>query len=402
MADVPAIHSRPRWPQALLLLLGSCLPILGGVLVAPVLPLIQAHFAATPGSIVLVPIVLTIPALMIALLAPFAGLLVDRFGRKWPLLLCLALYTACGVLPLWLENLTAIVISRVGLGLAEAGIMTVCTTLIGDYYDGAKRQRLLTLQAIVTSLSAMVFITLGGLMGQDGWRAPFVLYWAGWAFIPLVLWLIWEPGKQVDDSSVDDATGGLSFPWRRLLPLYALVLAAGCSVMIVPVQLSYLLAGIGISGPDQVGLTMGLNQLGIVIGASLFRILGRLPFEYLLLLAFSAAGLGLFMLPSEHYPMIAAAVLINGLGIGLMIPVLGSWVLSQVGFALRGRASGGFMAAFFGGEFLSPMVILALMGGLSLSLANGLMLVGLVHIVLGLMCLVLPARSEKPARTQLS
>ena len=72
--------------QSLLLLLGSCLPVLGAVLLAPVLPRMQAHFADVAGSTVLVPIVLTLPALMIALLAPFAGVIADRLGRK-PLLL---------------------------------------------------------------------------------------------------------------------------------------------------------------------------------------------------------------------------------------------------------------------------------------------------------------------------
>ena len=59
-------------PQSLLLLLGSCLPVLGAVLLAPVLPRMQAHFADVAGSAVLVPIVLTLPALVIAMLAPFA------------------------------------------------------------------------------------------------------------------------------------------------------------------------------------------------------------------------------------------------------------------------------------------------------------------------------------------
>ena len=41
---------------------GSCLPVLGTVLIAPVLPKIQEHFAAVPGAKTLVPVVLTIPA----------------------------------------------------------------------------------------------------------------------------------------------------------------------------------------------------------------------------------------------------------------------------------------------------------------------------------------------------
>src|SRR5688500_18867060 len=68
--------------QALVLLLASCLPVLGSVLLAPVLPAIQEAFASTPGASALAPIVLTAPALMIGLTAPFAGRVVERTGRK--------------------------------------------------------------------------------------------------------------------------------------------------------------------------------------------------------------------------------------------------------------------------------------------------------------------------------
>ena len=111
----------------------------------------QAHFAEVPGSAVLVPVVLTLPALVIALLAPFAGIIADRLGRKPLLLASMLLYVLCGVLPLWLESLPAIVLSRAGIGLAEAGIMTCCTTLMGDYYSGARRERFVAMLDLVAA-----------------------------------------------------------------------------------------------------------------------------------------------------------------------------------------------------------------------------------------------------------
>ncbi|MBB2948742.1 MFS family permease, partial [Actinoplanes lutulentus] len=68
--------------QLALLLAGSCLSVLGAVLIAPVLPQMTDHFAGVPGSGALVPIVLTVPALIIGLTAPFAGFIADRIDRK--------------------------------------------------------------------------------------------------------------------------------------------------------------------------------------------------------------------------------------------------------------------------------------------------------------------------------
>ncbi|WP_205826440.1 hypothetical protein [Microbispora catharanthi] len=46
--------TRAGLPQLIVLLAGSCMPVLGAVLLFPVLPRMSEHFAATPGAAVLV------------------------------------------------------------------------------------------------------------------------------------------------------------------------------------------------------------------------------------------------------------------------------------------------------------------------------------------------------------
>ncbi len=377
---------QPGLPQSLLLLLGSCLPVLGAVLLAPVLPRMQAHFADTPGVAVLVPIALTLPALVIALLAPFAGVIADRVGRKPLLLWAMALYALCGTLPLWLQSLPAIVASRAGIGLAEAAIMTGCTTLMGDYYSGARRERLFALQMVATSLSAALFMGLGGQLGQDNWRAPFALYAVGLVFLPLMARLLWEPAAPIHARR--DATG---LPWRALGPLYLLALLAGASLFIVPVQAGFILSLLGIDAPQQVGLTMGGNQLGVVAGALSFRLIGRIAPARLLLLAFLLAGCGgVLMGSATTHLQVVVAVVVNGLGIGLMLPTLITWIMAQVGFTQRGRATGLFTAAIFAGEFASPLLVLAISAGDVSAVPHAVLMVGLLQGVVALSCLAVP------------
>lgn len=373
--------------QSALLLFGSCLPVLGAVLIAPILPRMQQHFAGTPGAEVLTPIALTIPALMIALLAPFAGIIADRLGRKPLLLGSLVLYTLCGLLPLWLESLPGIVASRAGLGLAEAGIMTCCTTLMGDYYQGARRERLFALQMVATSLSAAVFIALGGALGQDDWRVPFVLYASGLVLLPIMAWMLWEPRAAEVSHQHSESEG---FPWSALLPLYALTILAGVSLFIVPVQAGYLLNLLHVNSPQQIGMTMGANQLGVLAGALLFRLLSGLRRQHLMLLAFATAGMGgLLMAQAGNHALVIVAVLINGLGIGLMLPTLITWIMSRVSFTQRGRASGGFTAALFAGEFISPLVVIAITGGQLGALPMALTYIASAQLILAACCLAL-------------
>lgn len=373
-------------PQSLLLLLGSCLPVLGAVLLAPVLPRMQAHFIDTPGAAVWVPVALTLPALVVAVLAPFAGMIADRVGRKPLLLMTMLLYTLCGTLPLWLDSLHAIVLSRAGIGFAEAGIMTCCTALMGDYYQGGRRERLFALQMVATSLSAAVFMGVGGYLGQDSWRAPFALYAVGLVFLPLMALWLWEPQGQRKAG-----TPPAPMPWHGLLPLLGLALLAGLSLFIVPVQAGYLLNLLGVDAPQQIGMTMGGNQLGVVLGALSFRLIGRTRPAWLLLLAFAMAGSGgLLMAAAGSHGAVSLAVFINGLGIGLMLPTLITRIMALVGFSQRGRASGLFTAAIFAGEFVSPLVVLMMTAGASSALPTALALVGGLQWLVALSCLRIP------------
>jgi MFS family permease len=378
-------------PQSLLLLLGSCLPVLGAVLLAPVLPRMQAHFADVAGSAVLVPIVLTLPALVIAMLAPFAGLIADRLGRKPLLLASMLLYVLCGVLPLWLDSLQMIVLSRAGIGLAEAGIMTCCTTLMGDYYSGAKRERLFALQMVATSLSAAVFIALGGFLGQNDWRTPFALYAVGLIFLPLMAWQLWEPQARPQPEQATQAVPTGKFPWRALTPMYVLALLAGLSLFIVPVQAGYLLNLLQVDAPEKIGLTMGANQLGVLVGALSFRLFSGMRGQHMLLIAYVLAGIGgLLMADALSHVQVVVAVLINGLGIGLMLPTLITWIMAQVNFHQRGRAAGCFTAAIFAGEFISPLVVLGMTHGATRALPQALAIVGGLQLLVAVLCLAVP------------
>src|SRR5215213_1958888 len=191
-------------PQALVLLLSSCLAVLGAVLLAPVLPRIEDAFAGTPGVKALTPIVLTAPALVIGLTATFAGRIVDRLGRKRLLVGALVAYAVVGTAPLWLHSLPLIVGSRVLVGLTEAAIMTCCTTLLADYFHGSKRDRYFGLQVVYTTVAATIFFGVGGALGAQNWRTPFWLYAVSLPLAFLAARYIWQPAPRAQAAARTD------------------------------------------------------------------------------------------------------------------------------------------------------------------------------------------------------
>src|SRR5690349_7612052 len=232
--------------QLVLLLAGSCLSVLGAVLIAPVLPQMTDHFAGVAGAAVLVPIVLTVPALIIGLTAPFAGFVVDALDRKRLLIAAMIGYAICGTAPLYLNSLPAIIGSRVLVGLCEAAIMTCCTTLIADYWSGRQRSRYLGLQTLLASVSATVFLGVGGALGGSGWRAPFWLYTIALVLaVPMAL-LIWQPTRLPATTPAAPERRLPPLPWRQLRIPCLVTLAGGVVFYALIVELSFVLDEVGV------------------------------------------------------------------------------------------------------------------------------------------------------------
>ncbi|MEE3625364.1 MFS transporter [Nitrospirillum sp. BR 11752] len=131
--------------QGVLVVLAGFLPILAIVALSPAVPKIMERFGAVPGVGTLVPLLVTAPGLMIALTSPLMGWVVDRYGRRRLLLWATAVYGFLGIAPYFLDDLKLIIASRLALGMAEAGILTVTNTLIGDYFAHDQRRTWLTI-----------------------------------------------------------------------------------------------------------------------------------------------------------------------------------------------------------------------------------------------------------------
>lgn len=369
--------------QGALLMLMSCLPVLGAVLLAPVLPTMQEHFARTAGGEALVPMSLTVPALMIGLLAPFAGSIVDRFGRKRLLVSALVVYALFGTAPLWLDGLPAIVLSRAGVGLTEAAIMTCCTTLIADYFAGEKQDRWLGLQTVFTSIAATVFFAVGGGLGAVSWRAPFWLYACSLVFAVLASVLLWQPAPPARGDSAA-RRGALSpVPWRALAAPVLVTLFGGVVFYTPIVELSYALDGVGVKSVSTIGAIMAVASAATATGAFLFGRFARRGTAKLLPIAFGLAGVGLLIMGfASTAPLVAVGAVVTSGGTGLMLPTLLTWALSTLTFEQRGRGTGLWTASFFIGQFACPLVVLALnaaTGGL-----NGtLVLIGGASLAMG-------------------
>ena len=378
--------------QGILLLLGSCLPVLGGVLLAPTLPAMAQEFSTVPGVAVLVPLVLTMPALMIAVVAPFAGVVADKVGRRNLLLGALAVYAVVGVLPFFLDSLAGIIAARAVLGICEGFIMTCCTTLIGDYFHEKRRAKYLSLQIVVTTLSATAFFAIGGLLGASGWRNTFWLYAVALILAALMAATLWEPVK----SPIRNLRRAV--PWRLMIRPVLVTLFGGVVFYTLIVHLSYVLVAQGVHDPGSIGMFSAMAALATAAGAFAFHLFGRLGTRILLPTAFalSAAGMMTIWIASSVAVAMVGAV-VASLGTGMLLPTLIIWAVGQLPQAVRGTGTGAWLGSLYIGQFLCPFVVAALgamVGGLSGGIGILGVLAAVAAVASALAFLKAPKRTE--------
>jgi MFS family permease len=374
---------RAGWPQAVVLLVASCLSVLGAVLIAPVLPRISQAFSGVAGAAALVPMVLTAPALMIGLLAPVAGRIVDAMGRRRVLIGALIAYALFGTAPLWLGSLPLLVASRVGVGITEAAIMTCCTTLLGDYFTGRTRDRMFGLQTVVTALSATAFFGIGGALGESSWRTPFWLYASSLVLAVAVALVIWQPLEHQGLRSAESARAALPpIDWKAVTRPLAVTLFGGVVFYALIVELSYILDGLGVTSVATIGRASALASLATAVGAIAFPSLARSGTRRLLPSAFGLAGVGLLVVAfSGSVPGVLVGACITSFGTGLLLPTLLTWVQLGLDYAQRGRVTGTWTACFFLGQFVCPLLLLAIGSGLG-GLTGALAVLGAAALVM--------------------
>jgi MFS family permease len=340
------------------LLCVSSMTVMAGATISPALPKIEQFFSGQANAEFWVKLLLTLPALFTAIGAPFAGIVIDRFGRKPLLFVAVILYGVAGGSGLVLSDLNALLLGRAALGLAVGAIMTTATALIADFYQGATRNQVMGLQASAMGYGGVMFLILGGWLTDFGWRLPFMIYLTAFAVAPLILIAINEPDRNSDRTSASQSELTRELPTLTVALIYGLTFVSMLAFYMIPVQLPFYLQHLNMGGGIQSGLAIAAATLSSAVISLRYRALkSRLSFRGILVCLYSAMGLGYIIISqATAYPVVLIGLVIAGLGLGLLMPNMNVWLNEIAPLKLRGRLLGGLTTAMFLGQFCSPIV----------------------------------------------
>lgn len=161
--------------------------IMGVASLTPAFPSVGKHFNLTPRQVSLLITVFTLPGIF---LAPVAGILADRLGRKTILIPSLFMFAVAGSACFFLKNWQVLLFFRFLQGVGAASLGSLNVTLIGDIFTGKKRGEVMGYNASVLSTGTALYPAIGGILAIAGWQFPFLLpLLAIPTAIMVILWL---------------------------------------------------------------------------------------------------------------------------------------------------------------------------------------------------------------------
>lgn len=358
---------KPTSSKQVILLLVSTLPVMVATTIAPALPEMEIYFNSTPNVKFLVRLAVTLPALFLALVSPFIGVIIDKWGRKRLLFSATTLYGITGTSALFLNSIELILIGRALLGIATAGLMITSTTLIADYYQGNHRTKVMGNQGVFMALGGILFLVLGGFLANIYWQYVFLVYLGAFLLLPGIWILLYEPDVvQLNEQKSNEIVG---LPYiiigKAVISIFLLQVFFYISITEIPFYLTNSL----LLDPNQVGLVLAMITVSMGVSALFYRkIKNSINFGYTFSIGFLLFSVGYLML--SIFPTVEGVVIslfVIGLGLGLLLPNFTVWLTSVTPNVLRGRVLSIYISFLFLGQFTSPIVSQTLLRTISIS-----------------------------------
>jgi MFS family permease len=333
------------------LLLIAMMTMMSNVAVVTILPRLSEIYADVDHIAFLSRMMITLPSLAIATLAPSLGGLIYKYGKRRSAIAGLFFFSVTGTAGLYLEGIYAILFSRFLLGIAIAVLMIVSTSLVGDYFKGEERHRFMGLQAAFVSIGGIFFIVGGGILSDMNWRYPFAIYGIGFFILFLAQKYIveWSYQSNVEDTEEVD---------HKLYPIYIMAFLLMAIFYILPTQFPYLLINVFHATGEKTGLVIASAFVFNAIGALTFAKLKRyFDFSTIYVIGMSIIALGFIGISQvKEIQWFFLTSPIIGFGGGILMTNITAWLLNHAHSTKRVKAASYLTSSLFLGQFFSPIL----------------------------------------------
>lgn len=350
----------PSGMTKLALLMASMMVLMGSAAVSPSLHGIEVELGA---SKFLVSMIVSLPSLTVAVLGFPMGYLADRAGLARTLVASLAVFIAAGVAGYFCTDIYTLLATRVFLGVGIAGISTAATGLMGVYYDGDERRRVMAVQSAFMGFGGVVLEAIGGVMADVAWNTPFLIYLIA---LPILLMGL----VAVRDVTFPDRTQGAQQRFAEgsrphMAVMYASIFMLMFVMFIVTVNLSDMLTAMGRS-MTVCGLILALMGLTQTVTSMVYSRMHRIPrYPVVLFAAFVLQAVAMVLFAVDDIAVLSVGVGILGVGLGIGMPTITNGLAMMSPASAQGRTMGVYACLMNLGTSLSAVVmgpVIAMLG----------------------------------------
>lgn len=355
----------------LTLLLLAMTTSMSNVAIVTMLPHLKDYFKNVDNIEFYSRLMLTLPSLVIAFLAPILGHFIFRFGKKKSVLIALFFFSLFGSSGLYLDSIENLLISRAFFGLCVATLMIVSTSLVGDYFKEQDRHKFMGYQSAFMGVGGIFFVMGGGFLSDISWRFPFAIYLIGLILLPMVFFNLKEVKIETDKKEeIRQISSNILF-------VYFLAFFFMLIFFILPTQIPFLIIekfhASGSLAGTIIATAFFCNALGAITFSKL-KTKFNFPTIYLIGIFLMATGFSLIgLITNVHYFFFTSPIL--GFAGGIMMTNVTAWMLSKTNHEKRVKSSGYFTSSIFLGQFLSPVVFHPIINEMS-DIQNFFLLIG--------------------------
>ena len=303
----------------------------------------------------------SISVLVMMLLAPLVGRLIDRYGLRRVTALCLLGYGLFLAIFPFMSG-TLLILYALSFGYAVFGVGTTGIAFTRAVNAFFIKNRGLALGICLTSTGVMAFAMpryMTPYVAEHGWRAGF---WVMFAIVMIsapIVYLLLRDAPEDEDGQIQQAQSGLTFSqairtvtFWKVASIFLLISTAilGLIPAFIPLLQD---AGLSAKQAGQLGAALGLS----VMVARLFIgfIIDRIFAPYVAAVAFSCVALGCLALGlgGIEYAMVAAIAL--GFAVGAEVDLIGYFTARYFGLAHYGAIYGLQYSIFIFGAAIGPV-----------------------------------------------
>lgn len=171
----------------------SLLTVMAGAAVAPALNVIKEYFCDVDQT--LVQMIISIPALFIALTSFVFPKLSQKFKAKELVMIGLLLYVVGGAVAGAFSNIYVVLIFRALVGIGVGIIMPLSTGLLSFYFKPEEQDKLMGYSSAMNQMGGVIATLISGVLAGISWRASFLVYLMG--LISIIFCLIFLPNDKI-------------------------------------------------------------------------------------------------------------------------------------------------------------------------------------------------------------